>query len=153
MMSIKELGVQLVQIKNRWFAQKISPEEDAAHADGQPNNEEANYNKNQNLEYGKDPNSIMRYSRRFIKLDAVFEQKSEPADSWAAKSIEPNASKEQSLRENQLEPEDADELIREAKHNVSMSDKADSNRQVSKKSGKIGSYVMGPKNSIKFASD
>lgn len=46
------------------------------------------------MQYGRDPEAINRYSRRFIKLGAVFEAKDEQAevDSWKNKSVEADGS-------------------------------------------------------------
>ena len=73
MQSITE---QLVQLKNRYFAQWSNGPEVGAALDAQPPEDEERAIRDarrKNQRYGRDPKSIERYSRRFPKLPAVFE--------------------------------------------------------------------------------
>ena len=44
------------------------------------------------MQYGRDPEVIQRYSMRFAKVGAVFEEKDEQAESWKDQSVEANGS-------------------------------------------------------------
>ena len=77
MYSIKELGEQLKQLKERLFAQKSNePEVGAALAAQPPEDEDTEIRaaREKNQRYGRNPKSIDRYARRFPRLAAVFEE-------------------------------------------------------------------------------
>lgn len=75
-----------------------------------------------NLQYGNDPERIEQYALRFTKFPAVFEDAEEDkADSWAAKSVQADASSEhQELEFGDVQPgNDGNQLIREPARNNS----------------------------------
>ena len=45
-----------------------------------------------NEQYGQDPELIQRYSMRFMKVGAVFEEDGDDVDSWEGKSVEADGS-------------------------------------------------------------
>ena len=155
MMSIKELGEQLSKVKEYFFAERDQPEIGPA-LDAQPPEDEDKEiweAKQKNKQYGKDPKEISLYSRLFPKLDAVFEENGDEADSWQAKSAQANGSAFiDSIDEKDFfQVEEANQLIREPARNVSDINKDDCN-QIRHKSAQVGSKVMGPKSGRKFAS-
>ena len=122
MQTIKELGEHLYKIKERIFAQTAKPEVGAALDAQRIESEEVNATRKKNLRFGNDPWLIEQFALQNIKVPAVFEDAEEDqADSWAAKSVQADASLEhQELEFGDLQPgNDGNQLIREPERNNS----------------------------------
>ena len=122
MQTIKELGEHLYKIKERIFAQTAKPEVGAALDAQRIESEEVNATRKKNLRFGNDPWLIEQFALQNIKVPAVFEDAEEDqADSWAAKSVQADASSEhQELEFGDLQPgNDGNQLIREPERNNS----------------------------------
>ena len=145
---IKQLGEQLAQIKKKVFAKRDKPEVAAA-IDAQPpedEDREIRAARRKNEKYGEDPKLIELYSRRFMKIGAVFEEEEDKADSWQGKSVEADVSSGgQNISIGSVQLRDSDAQVASVKEDRQSQNNGDRRQEV-------GQHVMGPISNIKFAS-